>query len=63
MMMFQKKFQQNHLFRPIYPSMWFNPRQLMLPEGNFFSLMISLFLFLFFRLQLCVYHAQRWTLH
>ncbi|CAF1474908.1 unnamed protein product [Rotaria sordida] len=31
--MFQQKFHQNHLFQPIYPSMWFNHRQLMLPEG------------------------------
>ncbi|CAF4139981.1 unnamed protein product [Rotaria sordida] len=33
MIMFQQKFHQNHLFQPIYPSMWFNHRQLMLPEG------------------------------
>ena len=43
MMTFQQKFHQNHLFRPIYPSMWFNQRQLMLPDGKFCFFSIRFF--------------------
>ncbi|CAF1415312.1 unnamed protein product, partial [Adineta ricciae] len=35
MTIFQRKFHEKHLFRPLFPSMWFIRRHLMLPDGTY----------------------------
>lgn len=29
----EQKFQEKRYYQPLFPSMWFNQRELMLPEG------------------------------
>jgi hypothetical protein len=33
MSVLEKKFQEKRLYQPLFPGMWFNQRELTLPEG------------------------------
>jgi len=34
MTLFEQKFREKRLYQPLFPSMWFNQRELILPEGK-----------------------------
>jgi hypothetical protein len=35
MSLVQQKFQEKRFYQPLFPGMWFNQRELTLPEGSF----------------------------
>ena len=35
MTIIERKFQEKRFYQPLFPSMWFNQRELTLPEGLF----------------------------